>query len=107
MTNDISWVDATFYDVWFDHLNKAQDELLWSLDVRPPSTPLKDFSSVTPEPIFLKLHVEPSIKRVLEIYKNGYGPLIKMAAMAIYGKKLEIFFSRTKKASRLNLGTCI
>ena len=56
--------------VWFyllDHLSKAQDELLWSLAVRRPFivrpfTPLNDFSSVTPGPIFFKLHVEPCVK---------------------------------------------
>ena len=51
-----------------------------------PFTPLNDFSSVTPEPIFFKLHVEPSVKEELKIYTNGHGPLIKMAAMPIYGK---------------------
>ena len=52
-----------------------------------PSTPLNDFSSVTPGPIFFKLHVEPSVKGVLKICTNGHGPLIKMAATPIYGKK--------------------
>ena len=51
------------------------------------STPLNDFSSVTPGPIFFKLYVEPCVKGGLKIYTNGHGPLIKMAAMPIYGKK--------------------
>ena len=45
------------------------------------STILNDFSFETPGPIFLKLHVGPSVKGRLKIYTNGYGPLIKMAAM--------------------------
>ena len=31
-----------------------------------PSTALNNFSSETPEPIFFKLHVEPSVKRGIE-----------------------------------------
>ena len=55
--------------------------------------------------MFLKLHVEPSVKGGLKICSSGQGPLIKMAAMPIYGKKkLKISFSRTKKALQLNLG---
>ena len=52
-----------------------------------PSTYLNDFSSETSGPIFFKLHVEPSVKGGLKICSNGHGPLIKMAAMPIYGKK--------------------
>ena len=47
-------------------------------------TPLNDFSSETPGPIFSKLHVEPSVKGGVKIYTNGHGPLIKMATMSIY-----------------------
>ena len=74
------------------HLSKAQNELLWSLAVhrRPsvcrPLTPLNDFSSVTPGPIFFKLHVELSVKGELKICSNGHGPLIKMPTMPMYGK---------------------
>ena len=50
------------------------------------SIPLNDFSSETPEPIFFKLHVEPSDKGELKICTNGQGLLVKMAAMPIYGK---------------------
>ena len=53
-----------------------------------PSTPLNDFSSETPGPIFFKLNVEPSVKWGLKIYTNGYGTLIKMSAMSIYGKNI-------------------
>ena len=53
---------------------------------RRPSKPLNDFSSESPGPIFFKLPVEPSVKKGLKICTNGHGPLIKMAAMAIYGK---------------------
>ena len=81
---------------------KAQDELLWSLAVRRPSTPLNDFSSETPGPIFFKLHVEPSVGEGLKIYTNCHGPLIKMATIPISGKTLKLF-SRTEKALRLNL----
>ena len=35
---------------------------------------------------------------------NDHSPLIKMAALPIYGKTLKAFFSRTKKALRPNLG---
>ena len=42
-------------------------------------------------------------KRKLKIYRKGHRPLIKMTAMPIYGETLKIFFSRTKKALRLNL----
>ena len=61
-----------------------------SVVVRPLSvrlsTPLNDFFSVTPEPMFFKFHVELSVKRELKIFINGHSPLIKMAAMPIYGK---------------------
>ena len=53
------------------------------------STPLNDFSSEIPGPIFSKLHVEPSGKGGLKSYTNCYGPLIKMAAMSIYDKTLK------------------
>ena len=63
---------------------KAQDELLWSLTVRPsvcppvrpsvcPFTPLND-SSETPGPNFFKLYVELCVEEGLKIYKNGHGP---------------------------------
>ena len=35
-------------------------------------------------PNFFKLHVEPCVKRGLQICTNGHGPLIKMAAMPVY-----------------------
>ena len=38
------------------------------------------------------------------IYTSGHGMLIKMATIPIYGKTAKKIFSRTKKASRLNLG---
>ena len=50
------------------------------------STPLNDFSSETPRPIFFKLHVEPSVKSSLKLCSNGQGLLIKKAAKPIYGK---------------------
>ena len=34
--------------------------------------------------------MEPSVKRGLKISSNGHGPLIKMAAMPIYGTFLHI-----------------
>ena len=107
-----------------------------------PSTISKDFSSETPKLIFFKVHMEPSINWGINICSNGYGPLLKMASMSIYGKitylftfslgafcrrvlticqdgfallnkmparpiygkTLKIFFLRTKKGLRLNLG---
>ena len=56
------------------------------LSVFCPSTPLNDFSSETPGPVFLKLHVAPSVKGGLKICTNGHSPLFKMAAMPIYCK---------------------
>ena len=50
------------------------------------STPLNDFFSETPGPIFFKFHMKPSVNGILKIYTNGHGLLIKMAAMTIYGK---------------------
>ena len=44
------------------------------------------FSSETPGPIFFKFLLEPSVNGGLKIYTNGLGPLIKVAAMPIYGK---------------------
>ena len=55
--------------------------------VRRPSTPLKDFSSETPEPIFSKLYVDSSVKGGLKINSNGQGQSIRMAVMPVYGKK--------------------
>ena len=69
--------------------DELQDELLWSLAVRP-STPLNDFSSEMPGLIFFKLHVELSVKGELKIYSNGHGSLTKMATMPIYGKNTKI-----------------
>ena len=47
-----------------------------------------------------------SVDGVLTICSNGYALLDKKAAMPINDKKthIKIFFSRTKKALRLNLG---
>ena len=63
-----------------------------------PYTPLNNFSSETPGPVFFKFHMESSVNGELEIGTNGHGLLIKMAPMSIYGKTLKIF-SRTKKES--------
>ena len=65
---------------------------------------LKTFPSKTPELIFFKLHVEPSVKGRLKICTNGHGPLIKMAAIPICGKTLKNLLLWTKKALGLNLG---
>ena len=54
--------------------------------------------------VFTRFHMEPSVERMLTICSNGSAPFKKTAAMPIYGKTLKIFFSRTKKALRLNLG---
>ena len=43
-----------------------------------------DFSSEASGPVLLKFHVEPPWGRRT---KNGRGPLVKMAAMSINGKK--------------------
>ena len=66
---------------------KAQDELLWSpavcrplSSVRRPFIPLNDFSSETPGPISSNF-----MWRLL----GDCDPLIKMAAMLIYGKKIK------------------
>ena len=64
---------------------KAIHPRSWSVGL---STPLNDFSSETPGPIFFKLHVEPSVKGGLKICSNGHRPLIKMATMHIYGKNI-------------------
>ena len=82
-----------------DHLQSIVHHLLSIVHL---STPLNNFSFEIPGPIFFT-HVEPAVKGGLKIYTNGHSPLIKMAAMPIYGKK-KIFFFRTKKALRLNLG---
>ena len=53
--------------------------------VRRPSTPLNDFSE-TPGLVFFNLYVERSVDGGLKNCTYGHGPLIKMAAMPIYGK---------------------
>ena len=63
-----------------------------------PSSPLNDFSSETPGPIFFKLHVEPSVQGRLKICSNGHGPLTKMAAMPIYGKTLKNLFLQNQES---------
>ena len=70
------------------HLSMAQDEKVWSLAVciHLSVHTFERLSSVTPWPIFFKLHVEPSFQGGLKIYTNGHGLLIKMATMPIYGK---------------------
>ena len=40
----------------------------------------------------------------MKIYSNGPGHMTNMAAMPIYGKPLEIFFSGTKRPMTLNVG---
>ena len=55
-------------------------------------------------PLFTTFHTGPSFGGMLKICSNGSAPLIKMAAMPIYGKTLKIFFSSTKKDLKLNLG---
>ena len=54
-----------------------------------PLTHLNDFSSETPEPFFLKFHTRPFVNGELKICSNGHGPLIKSAAIPIYGKTLK------------------
>ena len=54
--------------------------------VRPSLHTFEQLLLCTPEPIFFKLRVEPSVKVGLKIYTNDHGLLIKMAAMPIYGK---------------------
>ena len=58
-------------------------------------------SSLKPFDQFSRFHMGPSVEEILSIYSNGFTLSNKMAAMPTYGKTLKIFFSRTKKASRL------
>ena len=69
-----------------DHLPSVVRPSIHHSSVHTFTAALSDFSSVTPGPIFFKLHVEPSVKGGLKICSNGCGLLIKMAAMPIYGK---------------------
>ena len=46
------------------------------------------FSSEASGPVLLKFYAEPLWAGERKIAKIGYGPLIKMAAMPIYGKNL-------------------
>ena len=73
------------------------------LPVRP-FTPLNDFSTETSDPNFFKLHVEPFVKGRLKICTNGHGLLIRPLQCPYMESHLKFFFSRTKKALRLNLG---
>ena len=52
------------------------------------STPLNNFSSETPGPIFFKFLLEPSVNGGLKIYTNGLSLLIKLAAMPICTKNI-------------------
>ena len=76
---------------YYDHLPPVSVHAMsvFCLSLHPSfvhlPAPLTDFSE-TPGPIFFKLHVEPSVKGRLKIYKNGHSLLIKMATMPIYGK---------------------
>ena len=51
----------------------------------------------------------PSVEGYCQFVQMVFAPLNKMAAMPVYNNKnnktIKIFFSRTKKALRLNLGT--
>ena len=53
-----------------------------------PSTPLNN-SSETTGPVFFKFLLEPSVNGGLKIYTNSLGPLIKIAAIPIYGETLK------------------
>ena len=91
--NNVRYI-KTWYHTFSSSEPKAQDELFWSLhrcpsSVRRPFRLSNDFSSETSGPIFIKLHVEPSVKRGLKIYTNGHGLFIKMVAMPIYGKNIQ------------------
>ena len=59
-------------------------------------------SSLKPlEQFFIRFHMGPFVERILTICSKGSAPKKKRAA--IYGKKhSKLFFSRTKKALKLN-----
>ena len=70
---------------------------------------LNVFFSETPWPIFTRFHIGLSVEGVLSICSNGSASVNKMSIVLIYGKikkkeHFKTYFSRTKKASRLNLG---
>ena len=70
------------------------------------SSPLNDFSSETPKPIFLKPHGVPSVKGELKICTDVHGEFIKMTAMPIHVKMLKYLLLQNppKKHLRLDLG---
>ena len=53
------------------------------------STFSNNFSSETTGPIAAKFHMEPPWDGGTKVCSNGPGHMTKMAAMPIYGKKLE------------------
>ena len=63
-------------------------------------------SSLIPlEKHFCQFHMVPSVEGIQSVCSFDPIPSTKIAAIRICGKKhLNIFFSRTKKAFRLNLG---
>ena len=61
--------------------------------------------SETAGSIFHKIHMGPSVERILTICSNGSAPLNKMAAMPISGITRKSFFLSTKRTLRLNLGS--
>ena len=62
---------------------------------------LNIFFSETAGPIFPKIHMGPSVERILTICSNGSAPLNKVAAMSIYGitrKKLLLQYQENFEA---------
>ena len=107
-TGSLGPIVISLFTVFSSTEPKTQDDHMSSVVVRRPlsvclsSAPLNDFSIETPGPFFFKLHVNPSVKGDLKICMNCHGPL-RWPPFPCIVKTFKIFFSRTKKASRLNL----
>ena len=85
-------------------LNMSYCGHLPSVVVRRASTPLNDLIFETPEQILFKLYVEPSVKGGLKFVQIVTVYLLRRPPCPYMVKHLKFFFSRTKKALRLNLG---
>ena len=59
-------------------------------------------SSLKPRAIFTRLHMVPSVERVLPICSNGFAPLNKMATMPIYGKNILLYSLQDSSSTKFD-----
>ena len=88
---------AETYNVWLEKLNcLATIKILgvicpcpWAVCMYKIVKSLNIFFSETTWTVFFRIHMGPSVERMLTICLNGFALLNKMGVMPIYGKTLK------------------